>query len=92
MFQIEYVIMINCGGGIDLYELLKPDEKVLFFILDSHRPYDLNNIYNERQMRILGEATADDEIPNYTDIFNDESVKTFIFNLFFFFSECNDDL
>jgi len=66
--------MINCGGTLDLVEILQPDESVVFFILDSHRPYDLCNIYSENQIRILGKSDEDNEIPEYNDIFRDDSV------------------
>lgn len=56
-------------------ELLQPAESVIFYILDSHRPYDLCNIYSEDQVRILGKADEDEEIPEYSEIFRDESVN-----------------
>lgn len=77
--------MINCGGTLDLVELLRPDESVVFFILDSHRPYDLCNIYSERQICILGKPEEDNEIPEYNDIFRDDSVRN---SFFFFFLFC----
>lgn len=45
-FQIKYVILINCGGTIDIVENLEPEEHVVFFIADSHRPTDVCNIYS----------------------------------------------
>lgn len=44
--QIKYVILINCGGTIDVVENLEPEEHVVFFIADSHRPTDVCNIYS----------------------------------------------
>ncbi|XP_053987531.1 cell division control protein 45 homolog isoform X1 [Hylaeus volcanicus] len=71
--EIKNVILINCGGTLDLVELLQPAESVIFYILDSHRPYDLCNIYSEDQVRILGKADEDDEIPEYNEVFRDDS-------------------
>ncbi|XP_015191536.1 PREDICTED: cell division control protein 45 homolog isoform X2 [Polistes dominula] len=71
--EVKNVIMINCGGTIDLVELLQPPESVIFFIIDSHRPYDLCNIYSEYQIRILGKPDTEDEIPEYNDVFRDDS-------------------
>ncbi|XP_033339135.2 cell division cycle protein 45 [Megalopta genalis] len=72
--EIKNVIFINCGGTLDLVELLQPAESVIFYILDSHRPYDLCNVYSEDQVRILGiPGEDDDEIPKYNDIFRDDS-------------------
>nr|XP_003701672.1 PREDICTED: cell division control protein 45 homolog [Megachile rotundata] len=71
--EIKNVIFINCGGTLDLVELLQPAESVIFYVIDSHRPYDLCNIYSENQVRILGKADEDDEIPEYNEVFRDDS-------------------
>ena len=44
-------LFINCGGCVDLVELLAPEDNVLFFVCDSHRPLDLCNIYSDSQVR-----------------------------------------
>ncbi|XP_043495976.1 cell division control protein 45 homolog isoform X2 [Polistes fuscatus] len=71
--EVKNIIMINCGGTIDLVELLQPPESVIFFIIDSHRPYDLCNIYSEYQIRILGKPDSEEDIPDYNDVFRDDS-------------------
>ncbi|XP_043673036.1 cell division control protein 45 homolog isoform X1 [Vespula pensylvanica] len=71
--EVKNIIMINCGGTIDLVELLQPPESITFFIIDSHRPYDLCNIYSEYQIRILGKPDTEDDIPEYNDVFRDDS-------------------
>ena len=48
--QASHVIFINCGGTIDLVDLLEPSEEKVFFVADSHRPYDVCNIYNDGQV------------------------------------------
>lgn len=61
--QIKYFLLINCGGNID-FDILEADEDSIFFIVDSHRPLDLNNVFKE-QIKILvkdGDNTID-EIP-----------------------------
>jgi hypothetical protein len=42
--QISSIIMINCGGTIDIVEFLQPPPDATIYILDSHRPYHLNNV------------------------------------------------
>ena len=66
--------MVNCGGNIDVVGLLEPPEDTVFFIVDGHRPYELVNIYSSSQVRILGTPDADDEIPEYNQVYRDESV------------------
>jgi len=43
-------LFVNCGGSIDIVEYLQPDEGVVFFVCDSHRPLDLCNIYSDSQV------------------------------------------
>ena len=52
---------------------------MIFYILDSHRPYDLCNIYSEDQVRILGKPDEDDEIPEYNDVFRDDDSVSDLF-------------
>ncbi|XP_012287372.2 cell division control protein 45 homolog [Orussus abietinus] len=69
--EVKNIIMINCGGSVDIMNLLQPPEDTIFFILDSHRPYHLCNIHNEGQIKILGKP--DINVPDYEDVFRDDS-------------------
>ena len=51
-FFQNVVVLINCGGTIDIITALEPEADVVFFIIDSHRPTDLCNIYSESQVCI----------------------------------------
>ena len=66
------VLLINCGGNIDIVELLQPDEDVMFYICDSHRPIHVHNIYNVKQVNLV---MKDDliNVPDFDDIFMDDS-------------------
>lgn len=44
-------LLINCGGCVDLVDLLNPEDDHLFYVCDSHRPFDLCNIYSDSQVR-----------------------------------------
>ncbi|CAH2093381.1 unnamed protein product [Euphydryas editha] len=69
--EIKYVVLVNCGGTIDLVDILQPEEDVVFFVLDSHKPTDICNVYSDGQVRLI---YKDDEenIPNFDDIFRDD--------------------
>uniref|UniRef100_T1IT13 Cell division control protein 45 homolog n=1 Tax=Strigamia maritima TaxID=126957 RepID=T1IT13_STRMM len=75
---VKRVILINCGANINVLDYLDPTDDPIFYILDSHRPIDLYNVYNENQVRLI--LKADDIIeaekfPNLQDVFlinNDE--------------------
>ncbi|XP_026728688.1 cell division control protein 45 homolog [Trichoplusia ni] len=69
--EIKYVVLVNCGGTIDLVDILQPEEDVVFFVLDAHKPTDVCNVYSDGQVRLV---YKDDEenIPNFDDIFRDD--------------------
>ena len=48
--QTNHIILINCGGTVDIVQTLEPTEEKIFYIADSHRPYDVCNIYNDGQV------------------------------------------
>lgn len=49
--DVKYVLLLNCGGCVDILETLEPDdEDTVFFVCDSHRPFDVCNIFNDGQV------------------------------------------
>jgi len=73
MEGVKYCVLINCGANIDLCEFLDPPEEVVFYVLDNHRPVDVTNIYNDGQVRLLMKQDAEEQIPEYEQIFRDDS-------------------
>ncbi|KAK9876014.1 hypothetical protein WA026_011131 [Henosepilachna vigintioctopunctata] len=71
--DVKYFVLINCGGTVDIVELLEPEEDVIFFVLDSHRPIDLCNIYSNDQIRILSPPEEEAEVPKFDSVFREES-------------------
>lgn len=70
--EIKYIIFVNCGGTIDLVELLDPQDEVVFFVVDSHRPTDVYNVYSTAHVRLLTEPDEDENIPDFEAIFSDD--------------------
>lgn len=70
---VKYCVLINCGATIDLCDFLDPPEDVVFFVMDNHRPVDVTNIYNDGQVRLLMRRDTDEQIPEYDEIFRDDS-------------------
>ncbi|XP_058464632.1 cell division control protein 45 homolog [Malaya genurostris] len=69
--DVKFVLLINCGGCVDIVEVLQPQRDVIFFICDSHRPYHVCNVYSDSQVRILGEINPEESIPEFDAIFQD---------------------
>nr|CAD7415886.1 unnamed protein product [Timema cristinae] len=70
--EVNYVIFLNCGGTIDVVDALQPEDNVVLFIADSHKPTDVCNVYNNRQVRLLGKPDDDENIPSFEDIFQED--------------------
>ncbi|XP_014247414.1 cell division control protein 45 homolog [Cimex lectularius] len=73
--QVKFVLLINCGGTIDIVETLQPEEDVVFFVLDSHKPTDVCNVYSRSQVRIVGNVDESEKIPRFEDIFIDSETE-----------------
>ncbi|XP_034118330.1 LOW QUALITY PROTEIN: cell division control protein 45 homolog [Drosophila sulfurigaster albostrigata] len=69
--DVKYVLLVNCGGCVDIVELLQPAEDVTFYICDSHRPFDVCNVYSDRQVCLLGDPALEENIPAFESIFYD---------------------
>lgn len=69
---VKYCVLINCGATLDICDFLDPDDDVVFFVLDNHRPVDVTNIYNDTQVRLLMKLDAEENVPEYQQIFRDE--------------------
>ncbi|XP_018497585.1 cell division control protein 45 homolog [Galendromus occidentalis] len=68
----RYVVLLNCGGTFDILEDCKPEnENLVFFIADAHRPFNVYNVYNNSQVRILS-PTENENIPGFEDVFRDD--------------------
>jgi hypothetical protein len=75
--QISSIIMINCGGTIDLVGFLEPAPNVTVYVLDSHRPYHLSNVREHcQQVWILDDAPHAIQYPD--DVEDDEEVWFFL--------------
>ncbi|KAI5633507.1 CDC45-like protein domain-containing protein [Phthorimaea operculella] len=69
--EIKFVVLVNCGGTIDLVDILQPEEDVVFFVLDAHKPTDVCNVYSDGQVRLVYKDN-EENIPNFDDIFRDD--------------------
>ncbi|XP_018008865.1 cell division control protein 45 homolog [Hyalella azteca] len=73
--QISSIILINCGGTLDLVEFLELPPHIKVFLADTHRPLHVCNIYSDDQIRILGQLDDDEEVPAFGDVFRDDETS-----------------
>jgi cell division control protein 45 len=70
--KVRSVVLINCGGGAKLIELLQPEEHICIFVVDSVRPLELDNVYNQGQVHIVLREGEVLEIPDFDDIYDSD--------------------
>ncbi|KAF4034272.1 CDC45-like protein [Phytophthora infestans] len=65
--ELRSVIMLNCGAIVDVAKLLALPSYVKCYVLDSHRPIHLANIYDEHQQIVVFDdgALSLDEYPAF---------------------------
>ena len=73
--QVKSVVFINCGGCLNLLELLQPEnQEVRFFIIDSRRPLELDNVYNQDQIILVVREGDELDVPEFDQIYSSDMV------------------
>ena len=90
---VKYVVMINCGGTLDVVEFLQPPDDVTVFIADSHRPTDVCNIYSDGQIQLLMKQEEDEGkfrvLPRYGPVLSLKGTTTHLYLPLIFFTILN---
>ncbi|XP_063676099.1 cell division control protein 45 homolog, partial [Bolinopsis microptera] len=71
--QNTVIVLIDCGGNINVSEELVPLPDSQVFVIDSHAPYDLDNIYDGDVVKVVIPENFDLEVPRYEDIYEEDS-------------------
>ncbi|XP_065055288.1 cell division control protein 45 homolog [Rhopilema esculentum] len=75
--QVKHYFLVNCGATFNVSDGLDPDEEAIFYIVDSHRPFDLDNVYNQSQVKILiKDGDTFDEIPDFEKVYDSQDVHS----------------
>ncbi len=73
--QVKSVVLVNCGGSINLLELLQPEQdSVTFYVVDSRRPYELDNVYSQDQVQLVVREGEELELPAFEEVYNSDMV------------------
>ncbi|KAI8089535.1 DNA replication pre-initiation complex subunit Cdc45 [Halteromyces radiatus] len=81
--QLRTIIMINCGGLVELSEILKVNDLVTIYILDSHRPLHLDNIVGHNNICVFDDDDESEKMEELIQIYEE---------LFYQDSEEDDDI
>ncbi|KAJ2853229.1 DNA replication initiation factor cdc45, partial [Coemansia erecta] len=60
--QIRTVVLLNCGATVDIHDLITLRDSLTIVIVDSHRPFNLYNIYWNEQIQCLDDGDIDDNM------------------------------
>jgi len=72
MEGVKYCVLINCGATLPLLDFFEPDDDVVIFVADSHRPVDVTNVYNDGQVRLLMKEDPEEAVPDPDVLFREE--------------------
>eukprot|EP00049_Salpingoeca_infusionum_P009335 m.155084 g.155084 ORF g.155084 m.155084 type:complete len:573 (-) comp14305_c0_seq4:470-2188(-) len=70
--QFRAVVMLNCGGNVDVCETLdigpgRPNDGLAVFIIDAHRPLNLENVFSS-DVRVFDDGETQRTIPPQDEI------------------------
>ncbi|KAJ3403729.1 hypothetical protein HDV05_007660 [Chytridiales sp. JEL 0842] len=58
--QLKSIVMINCGGFLDLDDFFSLPESCIVYVVDSHRPFNLDNLFGKENIVVLDDGEVDD--------------------------------
>ena len=62
-------IFINCGGSIDIAEFISVSSETKIYVIDCHRPFNLNNVFNQEQICVFDEEDSSFDYENLLEAF-----------------------
>lgn len=75
--SVDTVIIINFGNLINIPQVLKPAENLIFYVIDSHRPINVYNYYQNPQVKLfINRNESELNIPGKSKIFYKNSSGT----------------
>ncbi|KAJ2607995.1 DNA replication initiation factor cdc45, partial [Coemansia sp. RSA 1365] len=60
--QIRSVVFLNCGAQIDIQDLLSLRDGLSVMIIDSHRPFNLYNVFWHEQVQCLDDGDVENNM------------------------------
>ncbi|KAI9305704.1 DNA replication pre-initiation complex subunit Cdc45 [Cunninghamella echinulata] len=69
--QLRTIIMINCGGHVDVSEILKVNENITIYIIDSHRPLHLENFVGRHNICVFDDDDENEKMEELIKIYEE---------------------
>ncbi|KAG4304658.1 hypothetical protein PORY_002051, partial [Pneumocystis oryctolagi] len=58
----SFLILLNCGALIDLYQYLTPQDHVSIYVIDSHRPWNLDNAFSNSNIFVFDDGDIEEKL------------------------------
>ncbi|KAI7852391.1 CDC45 family [Circinella umbellata] len=70
--DLRTIIMLNCGAPLEVFELFGNREEVKIYVIDSHRPFNLDSCLPEsKNVLIFEDASEKSKLNEYMDAYED---------------------
>ncbi|KAJ1664239.1 DNA replication initiation factor cdc45 [Coemansia sp. RSA 1813] len=69
--QIKSLVFLNCGGQVDVQDLISLRDDLVVMIVDSHRPFNLYNVYWNEQVLCLDDGDVEKNMGVLRQAFED---------------------
>ena len=64
--------MLNCGAPLEVFELFGNREEVKIYVIDSHRPFNLDSCLPEsKNVLVFEDASEKSKLSEYMDAYED---------------------
>ncbi|KAJ2634932.1 DNA replication initiation factor cdc45 [Coemansia sp. RSA 1286] len=67
--QIRSVVLINCGASMDIHDLINLRDTLTVVVVDSHRPFNLYNVFWNEQIQCLDDGDVADNMDELREAF-----------------------
>lgn len=59
---MRFLILLNCGALIDLSQYLTPQDYVTIYVIDSHRPWNLDNAFSDNNIFVFDDGDIEEKL------------------------------
>ncbi|KAJ2960378.1 hypothetical protein NQZ79_g4190 [Umbelopsis isabellina] len=67
--ELRSIVMINCGGMVDASLYIDTPANVTMYIIDSHRPLNLDNLFSGTQVAVFDDDEDDENAKELMDAY-----------------------
>ncbi|EMR09043.1 hypothetical protein PNEG_02815 [Pneumocystis murina B123] len=60
--NLRFLILLNCGALIDLSQYLTPQDYVTIYVIDSHRPWNLDNAFSDNNIFVFDDGDIEEKL------------------------------